>query len=114
MSLLGLRLSIYTLADLSASELAGKRVIVRVDFNVPLDKKGQIIDSTRIVATLPTIKYLKEKEAKVILCSHNGRPQGQVRDRLSLLTVAEKLSLLLGIDVIWCDDCLGVEVEEIL
>jgi len=99
---------------LSTSELAGKRVIVRVDFNVPLDKKGKIIDDTRILATLPTIKYLQEKEAKVILCSHNGRPKGQVRAKFSLFPLAEKLSLLLGINVIWCDDCLGVEVEEIL
>jgi phosphoglycerate kinase len=95
-----------TVANLTASDLAGKRVLVRVDFNVPMEN-GQITDATRIKAALPTINLLTEKGAKVILCSHMGRPDGQVKDSLRLTPVAKRLSELLGKDVIKCDDCIG-------
>ncbi|MBW4637397.1 MAG: phosphoglycerate kinase [Gloeocapsa sp. UFS-A4-WI-NPMV-4B04] len=98
-----------TLANLSSSDLAGKRALVRVDFNVPLDEGGNITDDTRIRAALPTIQDLIQKGAKVILASHFGRPKG-VDDKLRLTPVAKRLSELLGTDVIKCDDCIGEEV----
>ncbi|MBW4493151.1 MAG: phosphoglycerate kinase [Oscillatoria princeps RMCB-10] len=98
-----------TVANLSASDLAGKRVLVRADFNVPLDDKGSITDDTRIRAALPTIQDLTGKGAKVILCSHFGRPKG-VDESLRLTPVAKRLSELLGQEVIKCDDCIGEEV----
>jgi phosphoglycerate kinase len=98
-----------TLANLSSSDLAGKRALVRVDFNVPLDEGGNITDDTRIRAALPTIQDLMQKGAKVILASHFGRPKG-VDDKLRLTPVAKRLSELLGTDVIKCDDCIGEEV----
>ncbi|MES1023058.1 phosphoglycerate kinase [Gloeocapsa sp. BRSZ] len=98
-----------TLANLSASDLSGKRALVRVDFNVPLDDQGKITDDTRIRAALPTIQDLMQKGAKVILASHFGRPKG-VDDKLRLTPVAKRLSELLGQEVIKCDDCIGDEV----
>lgn len=97
-----------TLANLSTSDVSGKRVLVRVDFNVPLDD-GNITDDTRIRAALPTINDLTGKGAKVILCSHFGRPKG-VTEALRLTPVAKRLSELLGQTVIKCDDCIGEEV----
>ncbi|MGD1936161.1 MAG: phosphoglycerate kinase [Cyanophyceae cyanobacterium] len=99
-----------TLANLSASDVAGKRVLVRVDFNVPLDDSGAITDDTRIRAALPTIKDLIEKDAKVILVSHFGRPKGQVVDSMRLTPVAARLSELLGKAVTKTDDCIGDDV----
>ncbi|ELR99128.1 phosphoglycerate kinase [Gloeocapsa sp. PCC 73106] len=99
-----------TIANLSEADLAGKKVLVRADFNVPLDDNRQITDDTRIRAALPTIEYLREKGAKVILCSHFGRPQGQVKESMRLTPVAKRLSELLGIDVMRCDDCIGETV----
>ncbi len=96
-----------TVANLSESDLAGKRVLVRVDLNVPLDDSGTITDDTRIRATLPTIQDLISKGAKVILCSHLGRPKGKVKDSLRLTPVATRLSNLLGQTVVKCDDCIG-------
>jgi len=98
-----------TLANLSASDLSGKRAFVRVDFNVPLDDAGNITDDTRIRAALPTIKDLTQKGAKVILASHFGRPKG-VDEKLRLTPVAKRLSELLGQPVVKCDDCIGDEV----
>lgn len=97
-----------TVANLSASDLSGKRVLVRADFNVPLDN-GSITDDTRIRAALPTIQDLASKGAKVILCSHFGRPNG-VTEKLRLTPVAKRLSELLGKEVKKTDDCIGEEV----
>jgi phosphoglycerate kinase len=98
-----------TVANLSASDLSGKRVLVRADFNVPVDN-GSITDDTRIRAALPTIQDLTSKGAKVILCSHFGRPKGQVNEDMRLTPVAKRLSELLGKDVVKCDDCIGDQV----
>ena len=98
-----------TLANLSSSDLSGKRVLVRVDFNVPLDEQGNITDDTRIRAALPTIQDLMQKGARVILASHFGRPKG-VDDKLRLTPVAKRLSELLSQEVVKCDDCIGDEV----
>ena len=99
-----------TLANLSANEVSGKRALVRVDFNVPLDDAGNITDDTRIRAALPTIQDLTQKGAKVILASHFGRPKGVVNEKMRLTPVAKRLSELLGKDVTKCDDCIGDEV----
>ena len=96
-----------SVADLSESDLAGKRVLVRADLNVPLDDNGNITDDTRIRAALPTIQDLINKGAKVVLCSHLGRPKGQVKESLRLTPVANRLSELLGQTVIKTDDCVG-------
>ncbi len=87
-------------------QVAGKRVLVRCDFNVPLDENRNITDETRIDGALPTINYLIENGAKVILCSHMGKPKGEPKPELSLAPVAKKLSEKLGKDVIFAaDDC---------
>jgi len=93
-------------------DVSGKRVLVRVDLNVPLDEEGAITDDTRIRAVLPTIGYLIDKKAKLILCSHLGRPGGKVLDKLRLAPVAKQLSELLAIPVQTAKDCVGPEVEE--
>ncbi len=98
------------LADLSASDVSGKRVLVRADFNVPLDDAGNITDDTRIRAALPTIQDLIDKGAKVVLASHFGRPKGKVVESMRLTPVAARLSEKLGKEVIKCDDCIGDEV----
>lgn len=98
-----------TLANLTSSDLAGKKVLVRVDFNVPQDESGTITDDTRIRAALPTIQYLTNAGAKVILTSHLGRPKG-VTESLRLNPIAARLSELLGQPVVKCDDCIGDEV----
>jgi len=100
-----------TVANLSASDLSGKKVLVRADFNVPIDN-GSITDDTRIRAALPTIQDLTSKGAKVILTSHFGRPKGKVVDSMRLTPVAERLSELLGKTVTKCDDCIGDEVAK--
>jgi phosphoglycerate kinase len=93
-------------------DVAGKRVLVRADFNVPLDEAGQITDDRRVQAALPTIRYLREHSAKVILCSHLGRPKGKVVAGLSLAPVAKRLSELLGVTVVKMDDCIGDAVKQ--
>jgi phosphoglycerate kinase len=99
-----------TLANLSASDVNGKRVLVRADFNVPLDANKAITDDTRIRAAVPTIQDLVNKGAKVILSSHFGRPKGQVNEDMRLDPVATRLSEVLGQQVIKCNDCIGDEV----
>jgi phosphoglycerate kinase len=95
------------------AEVAGKRVLVRVDFNVPIDAStGAITDDSRIRAALPTIKYLIERQARVILMSHLGRPKGKVSTEFSLAPVAERLSKLLDQKVTFTTDCIGPEVEK--
>jgi phosphoglycerate kinase len=108
---LGVPVSKKTVASLSAADLTGKRVLVRADFNVPLDDQGNITDDTRIRAALPTIQYLTSNGAKVILSSHFGRPKGKVVESMRLTPVAKRLSELLGQDVIKCDDCIGDTVS---
>ncbi len=92
-------------------DIKGKRVFIRVDFNVPLDEYGNITDDTRIRAHLPTINYALDEGAKVILASHMGRPKGVRVDKLSLRPVAKRLSRLLLKEVKFLDDCVGEEVE---
>lgn len=99
-----------TIADLTSADLSGRRVLVRADFNVPLDDNGKITDDTRIRAALPTIQDLTSKGAKVVLASHFGRPKGQVNESMRLTPVAARLSELLGQPVTKCDDCIGDEV----
>lgn len=88
-------------------DLKDKKVIVRCDFNVPLDENGKITDNRRIVGALDTIKYLLEQNAKIILMSHLGRPKGEVKPEFSLKPVAEELSRLLGKDVKLASDIIG-------
>ena len=94
------KLNKKTVEDL---DVAGKRVLVRCDFNVPL-KNGVITDENRIVAALPTIQYLINKGAKVILCSHLGKPKGEPKPELSLAPVAKRLSEKLGKEVVFAAD----------
>jgi len=94
-------------------DVSGKRVLVRVDFNVPLDEKtGKITDDSRIRATLPTIEYLIDRGARVILASHLGRPEGKVVDKLRLTVVAQRLSQILGKQVGVTKNCIGSETKK--
>jgi phosphoglycerate kinase len=96
-------------------DVEGKRVLVRVDFNVPLDiNTGAISDDSRIRASLPTIEYLIERKAKVILLSHLGRPEGKVVETLRMAPIAERLSQLTGLPVKVAQDCIGAEVESMV
>jgi len=96
-------------------DLKGKRVLMRVDFNVSLDKNtGKITDDTRIRAALPTIRYILEKGASLILMSHLGRPKGKIVPELKMDNVAKRLSEILGREVIKLDKCVGGEVEEVV
>ena len=92
-------------------DLANKRALVRVDFNVPLEQ-GKVRDDTRIQAALPTIEYLLEQNAAVILCSHLGRPKGQVVPELTLRPVAAHLAGMLDKPVVFAEDCIGLIAEE--
>ena len=98
------------ISDLKDGELKGKRVLVRVDFNVPMDKQQNITDDMRIRSALPTIRYLIDRGSKVILVSHLGRPDG-VTEGLRMNPIAKRLEELLGQKVIKLDDCIGKEVE---
>ena len=93
-------------------DFEGKKVLVRVDFNVPLDEDGNVKDDERIVSALPTIKFLLKKNAKIILMSHLGRPKGEVIEKLKMDEVAKKLSELVDKEVIKLDDCIGEQVKE--
>jgi phosphoglycerate kinase len=93
-------------------ELRGRRVFIRVDFNVPMDGKNNITDDTRILLSLPTIRFVIEAGGKVILASHLGRPKGKMDPKFSLTPVAERLSRLLGRKVDLAPDCIGEEVQK--
>ena len=92
-------------------DIKGKKVLVRCDFNVPYDENRKITDNRRIVAALPTIKYLIENNCKVILCSHLGRPKGEFKPEFSLNIVAEELSRLLGKEVKLAKDVVGEDAK---
>ena len=92
-------------------DVKGKKVLVRCDFNVPLDADGNITDENRIMGALPTIKYLMEHGAKVILCSHLGKPKGTWKESLTLAPVAKRLSELLGMEVIFAKDIVGEDAK---
>ena len=93
-------------------DVKGKKVLVRCDFNVPMDENKNITDNTRIVAALPTIKYLLENDCAVILCSHLGRPKGEFNSKFSLEPVAKELSKLLGKEVIMAKDVIGEDATK--
>ncbi len=93
-------------------DLKGKKVLIRCDFNVPLNEKREITDDRRIIASLPTIKKVLNDGGAAILCSHLGRPKGQVKEELRLLPVAKRLSELLGVEVKMAPDCVGLEVQK--
>lgn len=96
-----------TVTDISVTD---KTVLVRVDYNVPLDEKGRITDDYRIKKSLPTIKYLREQGARIVLCTHLGRPDGEPVAKYSLKPCAERLSELLNISVQFATDCVGEDV----
>ena len=96
-----------TIPSVCDLDVAGKRVLVRVDFNVPLDGDGQVTDDTRVRAALPTLQHLLERGARVVLMSHLGRPKGKVISGLSTRPAGSVLAGLLGTDVIHADDCVG-------
>ena len=99
-----------TIEDIDVKD---KKVLVRCDFNVPLDENGTITDNTRITAALPTIKYLMENGAKVILCSHLGRPKGEVNPKYSLKPVAKELSKLLETEIKFANDVTGESAKQV-
>ena len=101
-----------SIEDLRDNHLEGKKVLVRVDFNIPLNEELEITNDTRIKAALSTIKYLMSHQAKVILMSHLGRPKGKVIEKLRLDPVARRLSELLGRKVKKLNDCIGEEAEK--
>ncbi|HLJ74012.1 MAG TPA: phosphoglycerate kinase, partial [Thermoanaerobaculia bacterium] len=92
--------------------LEGARVFYRVDYNVPLDG-GKVADATRIEETLPTLRLLRERDARIVLASHLGRPKGQRNEKYSLKPVRAKLAELIGADVQWADDCLGADSSQL-
>lgn len=102
-----------SVGSLKAADLKGKKVFVRVDLNVPLDDSLKITDDTRIRAAVPTIKYLMDHGAKIILASHLGRPKG-VTPKYSLKPLVPRLSELLGVNVVMANDCIGEEVEKLV
>lgn len=94
--------------------VAGKRILIRCDFDVPMDEKGNILDDYRIKQSLPTIEYLVKNKAKVILMGHAGRPDGKVVESLRLISVQKSLEKHLGLKIIKADDCVGKEVESLV
>lgn len=105
-------MALSTKLSIEDLDLKDKRVLIRVDFNVPQDKQGKITNTQRIVAALPTVNYALEKGAKsVVLMSHLGRPDGQYNAKLTLAPIAETLKELLKRDVIFLKDCVGPEIE---
>ncbi|HXV80303.1 MAG TPA: phosphoglycerate kinase [Candidatus Binatia bacterium] len=100
------------LQSIESLDFEGKRVFVRVDFNVPLTEQGEVGDDTRIREALPTLQYILKQGAKLVLASHLGRPKGKADPALSLKPVVERLSTLLGRQVAFADDCVGPRAEE--
>jgi len=98
--------------SISDMEIEGKKVLIRCDFNVPLDERGRITDDTRIKASLPTIRYALGRDCAVILMSHLGRPEGKVKPKMSLKPVAERLGELLNLKVLMAPDSIGPVVEK--
>jgi phosphoglycerate kinase len=94
--------------------LSGKRVLLRADFNVPMDEQNLITDDTRVTMVLPTIRYILKEKGKLIICSHMGRPKGKKVDSLSLAPVASHLQSLLGVKVALAPDCVGAEVTALV
>ena len=95
-------------------DVKGKKVLVRCDFNVPQDENGNITDNRRIVSALDTIKYLLDNNAKIILCSHLGRPKGEFKKEFSLAPIAAELSKLLGKEVKLAKDVIGESAQELV
>ena len=106
--------NVHRKKTLEELDFKGKRALVRVDYNVPLDSSGNITDDTRIRATLPTINHILDSGGSVILISHLGRPKGQVVPSVSLVPVTRRLSRLLQLDVLFLNDCIGDEVRQAL
>src|SRR3990167_9458462 len=92
--------------------IKGKRILIRSDFNVPLNSKGEIIDDARIKASLNTIKFIIDRGGSAIVMSHLGRPEGKRVASLSLAPIAKRLSVLLGQDIMFAPDCVGEPVEK--
>ena len=101
----------YNKKSVKDIDVAGKKVLVRCDFNVPLDENLNITDETRINGALPTIQYLIEHNAKLILCSHLGRPKNGFEDKFSMKPVAKRLSEKLGKEVIMASDVIGADAK---
>ncbi len=97
---------------LKSFKFKGKRVLVRVDFNVPLNKQGEILDDFRIKAALPTIKYLLEKDAKIILMGHLGRPGGKKVESLKIDPIQDRLMELLDVSIVKAPGCVGKDIED--
>ena len=105
---------LLTLDDLNLTDLRGKRVFVRVDFNVPMSESHEVLDTTRLEEAIPTIRELSEAGAILLLASHHGRPKGKRDPRYTLRPVADKLAELLGQGVRFAPDCVGEEVEKVV
>ena len=103
--------ALYSMKNIKDFDVKDKKVLVRCDFNVPIDENGNILDDFRIRKTLPTIKYLIKNKAKIILMSHLGEPDGKVLPALTLDKVKEKIEELLNTDIVKTSDCIGKDVE---
>src|SRR5882672_1884585 len=103
--------NLLTLEDLDLATLSGKRIFVRVDFNVPLSAAGEVVDATRLEEALPTLRELTAAGGKLLLASHCGRPKGAPDPKYSLRPVAAKLAELLGRPVRFAEDCVGEAAE---